>query len=110
MIIELTPDGCTVTEPDNCTQPHVATTLPTRHDTGSALQEAGMGRLDGDGAHALVDLDQLRTHARASATRADWDSKWEEMIAYATEQGWVSSDGCFVGAHIQTTADAGSTR
>lgn len=110
MIIEFTSDRCTVTDPDNCTQLHVATTSPTRHDTGSALQEAGMGRLDGDGVHALLDLDQLRTRARASATRCDWDSRWEEMIAYATEQGWVSSDACFVRAHIRTTSDAGCAR
>lgn len=110
MIIELTSDRYTVTDPDNCTQLHVATALPTRHDTGAALQKAGIGRLDGDGTHALVDLDQLRTRARASATGADWDGKWEEMIAYATEEGWVSSDGRFVRAHVRTTTDAGLTR
>lgn len=102
MIIELAPGHCAVTDADDCTRLHVATGLATIQETGAALRDAGIGRIDDDGTHALIDLGRLRALAGAAATRPDWGARWDAMVAYATGKGWVSADGRCVRAHIET--------
>lgn len=100
MIVLLSADGCTVSDPDDCTRLHVHTLL-TQPEATAALREAELGVLGDDGSHAFLDLSALRARALGAARSADWDGRWRAMVDYATSKGWVTADGAFVRAHVE---------
>ncbi|GAA4901776.1 hypothetical protein EV188_10995 [Actinomycetospora succinea] len=102
MIVQLSADSAHVAEPDDCARLHVTTSLPADAVDG-ALRGAGIGRLDAE--DALLDLEVLRTRARAGAREPDWDEKWTKMIDYARSKGWVTPDDGAVRAHVEYGAD-----
>lgn len=51
-----------------------------------------------DGAHAWLDVDQLRAHGRPDDE--GWSARFAGMIAYAASQGWVDPSGARVRAHL----------
>ncbi|MEJ2889291.1 hypothetical protein [Actinomycetospora aeridis] len=103
MIVQLSAGSAHVAEPDDCTRLHVATSLPT-DAVDDALRASGIGRGDAEG--ALLDLETLRSRARAGAQEPGWDEKWTTMIDYAGTKGWVTADGAAVRAHVEYGASA----
>jgi hypothetical protein len=66
---------------------------------GEVVGEAGLGRIDPDGTHVLVDPQGLRTLAGAAVT-PQWEASLEGMCAYAASKGWIADDGA-IQAHIE---------
>lgn len=98
MIVQLSAESARVAEPDDCTRLHVATSLPA-DAVDEALRGSGTGRLEAE--DALLDLETLRSRARAGAREPDWDEKWTKMIGYARSKGWVTPDDGAVRAHVE---------
>ena len=72
-------------------------------DIDAALRSAGAGtREDVNGTDTvLLDIPTLREHARAAASVPDWDSRWEAMIGYAGQKGWIAPGSTAVRAHLE---------
>ncbi|MDD7941565.1 hypothetical protein PHK61_24390 [Actinomycetospora lutea] len=98
MIVQLSADAARVAEPDDCTSLHVATALPA-DAVDAALRGTGTGHLQTD--DALLDVETLRTRARAGADAPDWDERWAKMIDYARSKGWLTADDAAVRAHVE---------
>jgi hypothetical protein len=67
----------------------------------SGSGQPGVGvRFDADGRHVWISIDWLRHAARVPGV-ADWDEKYDAMIAYAAGIGWVDDVGTHVRAHLR---------
>lgn len=94
-----TPDSVTVTESGDLTRLDLVTAAPDRLD--ALLRATGLGRIDDtEPGHALLTLEPLRRAARPAGPPPDWDRRWDAMIRYAAERGWVSADGASVRVHL----------
>ena len=102
MIVELIADGIRVHDANDCTRLSVATAL-AGPDIDAALRSTGAGtREDANATNTvLLDIATLREHARAAASVPDWDSRWEAMIGYAGQKGWLTPGGAAVRAHLE---------
>jgi hypothetical protein len=99
VIVQLSADSARVAEPDDCTRLHVATSLPA-DAVDDALRGSGTGHLDTE-QDALLDVETLRTRARAAADAPDWDERWAKMIDYARSKGWLTAGDAAVRAHVE---------
>lgn len=99
MIVEITTDGMKVVEVEDCSRLHVSTTLP-RYQIDETLRSCDGGRLASD-SQALLDLKALHTRARAVAQAPDWEQRWQAMVNYAREKGWLTPDGQELRAHLE---------
>lgn len=87
-----------------------ALSVRTVHDAGAAgqaLQAAGLGRPaddadDADGGHVWLRVDKLHALARPAEAALSWDAAWEAMLAFAGTHGWISGDGHYVRAHVES--------
>lgn len=98
MIVRVRAGAASVEDADDCARLHVESTLD-REAVARALAETGTGTLTADG-DVLLDLGALHDRARAAATAADWEDRWQAMVGYAARKGWLSADGHGVQAHL----------
>jgi hypothetical protein len=90
----------TLLEPEDFASFSVAVTGPRSGDAlARMVRDNGLGRMDPDGAHVIVQPDALRRLAGPSVSE-EWEQGFEGMCAYATTQGWVEDDGG-IKAHIE---------
>lgn len=86
------------------------TTLVDVHDlkclhvdvVGDSRELDDWGTLDPDGEHLWIEIATLRNRGRLEGVSGDWEHRFDEMIAYANTNGWVSDDR--VRAHIVFTS------
>lgn len=92
-------DRVSLSEPDDLGAFSVVAS-GTDREVAAALSAAG----DGGGAdtegHVAVRIDSVRRLA-AGQVDAEWDQRFEGMLAYATSKGWITPDGGAILAHIQ---------
>ena len=89
----------TETESAHLVEPEVLTALSVVL-VGDAPRDLGdFGSFDGD--HAWLGVNALRQAAHATGVPADWDEKFDGMLAYARDKGWLSSSGTALRAHIE---------
>lgn len=63
------------------------------------LQREGAGRaVEASTDHLWVSIDALRSLAGQRGD--DWDTGFDEMLAYARSKGWVDETGTHVRAHV----------
>jgi len=65
-----------------------------------------------DGVHIWLDITAARTAGVALVDddeRADFTSRFDEMVAYAASKGWVNDAGTHLSAHVQQTAQTAQT-
>ncbi len=74
-------------------------------DLEDVVHQSGLGRLQPDGEHVVVDPVALRALAGPAAT-GEWEEGFAGMVAYAAGKGWVV-DGGGVVAHIERRHEAG---
>lgn len=99
MFIRVDDETATVEEADDFGRLHVITALDgDRLDR--TLRLTGIGRIAEDGSVAL-DIQALHDRAAKAGSIDDWESRWTQMIDYATGKGWVSADRRQVHAHIE---------
>ncbi|MGY1719868.1 MULTISPECIES: hypothetical protein [unclassified Blastococcus] len=84
---------------------HLALGAVTDEEAAEALERSGLGRLQ-DAETATLDVAALRAAAAPRATAPDWDARWDQMIAGARAQGWLSEDGANLRVHIESAAGA----
>jgi len=53
-----------------------------------------------------VDIDALHAAAAGQSSAPDWAQRWDRMIAFAREKGWVGDDGASLQLHIESAAGA----
>lgn len=67
---------------------------------GDAPRDLGkFGSFDGD--HAWLGVQAIRNAAHATGLGEAWDERFEGMLAYAKDKGWLSSSGSALRAHIE---------
>ena len=88
-----------VGDPDNCRALDVRVSAADRRGLDDALRAAGLGGWDG-GDEADLNVAALRAAAALGPVGADWPSRWEAMVSYATTKGWLSADGTQLRAHL----------
>lgn len=91
-----------VEEADDCTRLYVDVRGLDESAAGSALREAGLGS-SGEPGHLWLDIAALRERARATTAAADWDDRFDAMLAFARSEGWTDETGQHVAAHIVRT-------
>jgi len=95
-------DGEALQHPDDLSSLRVVVSGDlSASDLATAVERVHLGRSDEESAHVWIPLDELR---RLSAGRvaADWEERFERMVAYAASRGWVSGDGRSVRAHVES--------
>ncbi|MQA14887.1 MAG: hypothetical protein GEV09_12140 [Pseudonocardiaceae bacterium] len=102
MFVEVSPHGVAVREVDDLTRLHLQARDVDAQAVAAALRDSGSGELV-DADTALLELDALRGRAEPASTLTDWPARWEAMIGYAGEKGWLSEDGRCVQVHIEDT-------
>ena len=97
---EPAPGEVSLAEPDDCGRFHVAVRghshAPAVDD---ALQSSGTGWLDGDG-NAYVRVERVRDLA-GGRVDDDWPERFEAMLRFAGDKGWLSDDGEAIRAHLE---------
>jgi hypothetical protein len=100
IVIDLSEQRVLLTEPDDFTRFSVAVEGGGAEEALAAMvHQSGLGRLQPDGAHVVVDPVALRSLAGDAAT-IEWDEGFAGMCAYAAGKGWVEADGGIL-AHIE---------
>jgi hypothetical protein len=94
-----------VVDVDDLGRLHLALGQVTDEEAAEVLERSGLGRLT-DSRTALLDVAALRAAAEPRATAADWLGRWDEMIALARSQGWLSDDGASLQVPIESAAGA----
>ena len=92
-----------VADVDDLTKLHLALGAVTDEEADRALRDAGLGRLQ-DAETGFVDLAALRAAAEPRATAGDWPEKWDGMVRYARDKGWLSEDGDSLQLHVESAA------
>lgn len=98
--LDAEPAEVSLVDPDDCTRFHVAV-----HGYGhapavdDALQSSGAGWLDGEGS-VFVHVDRVRDLA-AGRTGDTWAERFDGMLGYARDKGWLSDDGEAIRAHLE---------
>ncbi|MFD9669080.1 hypothetical protein ACFWAY_47265 [Rhodococcus sp. NPDC059968] len=97
MFIELSSECVALRDIDDFSRFHVEVPADMTLDgIDSALRAANLGRVNEAG--TAIKISELR--ARVGEGREPQCTAFDEMIAYATDKGWVSSDGGDLSAHI----------
>ncbi|WP_157788896.1 hypothetical protein [Rhodococcus rhodochrous] len=95
MRIVISPGTISADDADNLTTLEVTLRDVTSEQASEVLQ--GAGRLEGGYAWLTVEtLRKLAPHPRG----ADWDTRFENMIAYARSKGWMNENCDTVRAHV----------
>jgi hypothetical protein len=94
-----------VVDVDELNRLHLALGEVTDEEADQALRDAGLGRLQ-DAETGFVDIDALRAAASAQSSAPDWAQRWEGMVAYARDKGWVGDDGASLQVHVESAAGA----
>ena len=68
-----------------------------RDQVASSLRTFGAGRLLDD--EAEINVEWLR--ACTAEKSAEWQTKFDGMLAYASTRGWMDAEGTTVMAHIE---------
>lgn len=93
----------TVHEADDCRRLSLSVAPGDEDRLDEVLGSSGLGHVIDD-EHVAVNLAALRRRARRHATVADWDERWNAMVAYAGEKGWLLHSGASVRVHcVRTT-------
>lgn len=66
----------------------------TQHKVGSVQ----------DAHHAAIAIDFIRAQAGELAQQTEWQTGFNNMLAYAKTKGWLTEDGQAVLAHIEWAA------
>jgi hypothetical protein len=106
IVIDLVEERILLTQPDDFT--HFSAAVEGGGPEGSLAQvvhQSGLGHLQPDGGHLVVDPVALRALAGQAAT-PEWDEAFAGMCAYAAGKGWVEADGGIL-AHIEWHDGAG---
>jgi hypothetical protein len=97
--------GVLVGAADDCTSLDVRVAPDLRPSLDEALRHAALGGWDGN-AEADLYLAELRRRAAAAGVSPGWVQRWDDMIAYAAQRGWLSADGTTVRAHVTDLPDS----
>ena len=84
---------------------HLALGEVTDEEATEVLERAGLGRFR-DADTALLDVAALRAAAEPRATAPDWIRRWDELMAKARSQGWLSDDGASLQVKVESAAGA----
>lgn len=99
MIVQVRPDGVSVTEADDLRSLSVASDLGPA-DISTTLSACGFGQFV-DAETILLDVSRLHEAAQAASSDPAWVDHWVKMIIYAEKQGWLLADGTMLRAHLQ---------
>ena len=94
-----------VVDVDNLTSLHLALGEVTDEEAAEVLERTGLGRLQDDDV-AFLDAAALRAAAEPRATAPDWIRRWDELMAKARSQGWLSEDGASLQVKVESAAGA----
>ena len=92
-----------VVDVDDLGRLHLALGMVTDEEATQALEHAGLGRLT-DADTAVLEVAALHAAAQPRSSSADWQTRWDEMIAKARSQGWLSEDGAGLQVHVESAA------
>ena len=94
-----------VVDVDDLGRLHLALGEVTDEEAAEVLERAGLGRFQ-DADTAFLDAAALRAAAEPRATAPDWIRRWDELMAKARSQGWLSEDGASLQVRVESAAGA----
>ena len=100
MIVRIAVANLVVAEADDCARLQVEAPGLDDGAAGAALAMHGMGRVGAPG-HLWLHVQALRRAAPATVDATDWENRFEAMLGYAVERGWLDESGEYVAAHIE---------
>jgi hypothetical protein len=93
-----------VVDVDDLARLHLALGAVTTEEADSVLQEAGLGRLEGE--TGWLDVAALRAAGGREAGDPGWSDRFDAMVDGARGHGWVSDDGASLQVHVESAAGA----
>jgi hypothetical protein len=94
-----------VVDIDDLGRLHLALGEVTDEEAAEVLERAGLGRFQ-DSDTVQLDVAALHAAAEPRATAADWQSRWDELIAKARSAGSLSEDGATLTVPVESAAGA----
>lgn len=94
-----------VVDVDDLGRLHLAVGEVDDEEVAEVLERTGLGRFQ-DADTVLLDVAALRAAAEPRSTAPDWATRWDEMIAHARGNGWLSEDGGSLQVHVESAAGA----
>jgi len=91
------PPAVALEDPDDC-KAFAVRARGDRARLGTALEAAGVGRVDGAG--ALIGVDAVRRLA-AGRVGPGWEGDFAAMLEYAEGKGWIADESRAIRAHIE---------
>ena len=95
--LQAEPPAVALEDPEDC-KAFAVRARGDRAGLGTALEAAGVGRMDGD--EALVAVDAVRRMADGRVGPG-WEGDFAAMLDYAESKGWIADDGRSIRAHIE---------
>ena len=98
MIIVIAAGAVSLEDADNCNAFHLEARGVDAAGVAAALADADAGRVDGDDAYiAPAAVERMATAVQVGA---DWNDRYQGMLAYAATKGWLDGSGA-IQAHIE---------
>jgi hypothetical protein len=96
-----------VREPDDCTRLHIVSSGLTGEQVLQLLVARGAALAHPEPGHVRIRVEWLRSSAQAASVGEDWTSRFEQMLRYSGDQGWLEPSTQTLATHI-VGADAGT--
>ena len=94
-----------IVDVDDLGRLHLALGEVTDEEAAEVLERAGLGRFL-DSETVVLDVAALHAAAEPRSTTPDWQARWDQMIAHARSNGWLSEDGASLQVHVESAAGA----
>ena len=89
-----------VREPDDCTRLHIASSGLTDEQVLRLLAARGAALAHPQPGHVRIRVEWLRSSAHASGVGEGWAMRFEQMLRFSEEKGWLEPGTQTLTAHI----------
>ncbi|MGW2934617.1 hypothetical protein ACWGQ5_24565 [Streptomyces sp. NPDC055722] len=89
-----------VREPDDCTRLHIVSSGLTGEQVLQLLAARGAALAHPEPGHVRIRVEWLRSSAQAASVGEDWTSRFEQMLRYSGDRGWLEPATQTLATHI----------
>ena len=95
-----------IREADDCTRLQIVSQDLPADEVLRLLADRGAALPQREPGHLRIRIDWLRSEAQACGVAGDWGTRFEQMLRYSAEMGWLEPDAQTLTAHIVTGAES----
>jgi len=89
-----------ILEADDCTRLHIVSSGLTGEQVLQSLAARGAALGHPEPGHVRIRVEWLRASAQPSGVGGDWPARFEQMLRYSQDRGWLEPGTQTLAAHI----------